>query len=148
MILVDANLLLYAYNASSEEHHQAKEWLEDALSGAEPVAFCWPVLLAFIRIATNARAFPRPLSRLEAIIAVTSWLERPQAVVVSAGQNHWDVLQRLLSEGKISGPLVSDAHLAALTIEHGGTLFTTDRDFGRFPDLKFRNPLGNASAYG
>lgn len=143
MILVDANLLLYSYNASAVEHGPAKEWLEDVLSGAEPVAFCWPVLLAFIRIATNVRAFPRPLSRLEAMVAVTSWLERPQAVVVSAGLGHWEVLQRLLSEGKISGGLVSDAHLAALTMEHGATLFTTDRDFSRFPNLKFKNPIGN-----
>jgi predicted nucleic acid-binding protein len=77
------------------------------------------------------------------MVAVTSWLERPQAVVVSAGLGHWEVLQRLLSEGKISGGLVSDAHLAALTMEHGATLFTTDRDFSRFPNLKFKNPIGN-----
>jgi len=141
VIFVDANLLLYAYNASAEEHPRAKTWLEEALSGAEPVAFCWPVLLAFIRIATNSRAFPRPLSRLEATLAVSSWLQRPQTVVVSAGENHWDLLQRLLSQGKVSGALVSDAHLAAMTIEHGGTLFTSDLDFTRFPNLRFRNPL-------
>jgi toxin-antitoxin system PIN domain toxin len=141
VIFVDANLLLYAYNASTPEHKRAKVWLEDVLSGAEPVALCWPVLLAFIRISTNTRAFPRPLSRLEATAAVSAWLERPQAIVMSAGENHWDLLQRLLSEGKISGPLVSDAHLAAMAIEHGGTLFTTDRDFSRFPNLRFENPL-------
>ena len=141
MIFVDANLLLYAYNESAEEHSRAKAWLEQAFSESEPVALCWPVLLAFIRIATNSRAFPHPLSRLEATAVVSSWLERPQAVVVSAGDNHWDLLQRILSDGKVSGPLVSDAHLAALTIEHGGTLFTTDRDFSRFSSLKFRNPL-------
>lgn len=143
MIFVDANLLLYAYNASAEEHSRAKDWLEKALSGPEPVALCWPVLLAFIRIETNSRAFPHPLSRLEAMLAVSSWLERPQVVVVSAGQNHWELLQRLLSEGKISGALVSDAHLAAMTIEHGGILFTTDRDFSRFSNLRFANPLEN-----
>ena len=141
MIFVDANLLLYAYNASSDEHEPAKAWLEDVLSGSEPVALCWPVLLAFIRISTNARAFPHPLSRTEATLAVSAWLERPQTVVVSAEQNHWELLQKLLSEGKISGPLVSDAHLAAMTIEHGGVLFTTDRDFSRFPNLRFINPI-------
>jgi toxin-antitoxin system PIN domain toxin len=141
VIFVDANLLLYAYNASAPEHVKAKAWLEETLSAAEPVAMCWPVLLAFIRISTNSRAFPHPLSRLEAAMAVSSWLERPQAVVVSAGDEHWELLQRLLSQGKISGPLVSDAHLAAMTIEHGGTLFTTDRDFSRFPNLRFTNPL-------
>jgi uncharacterized protein len=143
VIFVDANLLLYAYNASADEHSSAKAWLERALSGAEPVALCWPVLLAFLRISTNSRAFPHPLSRLEAMLAVSSWLERPQAVVVSAEQSHWELLQRLLSEGKISGPLVSDAHLAAMTMEHGGTLYTTDRDFSRFPNLRFVNPLEN-----
>lgn len=141
MIFVDANLLLYAYNASAEEHSRAKNWLEKTLSGAEPVALCWPVLLAFIRIATNSRAFPHPLSRLEAMLAVSSWLERPQAVVISAGESHWQLLQKLLSEGKISGALVSDAHLAAITMEHGGTLYTTDRDFSRFPNLRFVNPI-------
>jgi uncharacterized protein len=141
VIFVDANLLLYAYNASAQEHTRAKAFLEDLLSGDEPVAFCWPVLLAFVRIATNPRAFPQPMSRLEAAIAVSSWLERPQSVIVSAGENHWDVFQRVMSEGKVSGPLVSDAHLAALTIEYGGTLLTTDHDFSRFPRLRFRNPL-------
>ena len=141
MIFIDANLLLYSYNASAPEHTRAKALLEDLLSGDEPVAFCWPVLLAFIRIATNSRAFPEPMSRLEAAVAVSSWLERPQSVIVSAGENHWEVLQRVMSEGKVSGPLVSDAHLAALTIEHGGMLLTTDHDFSRFPRLRFRNPL-------
>lgn len=141
MILVDANLLLYAYNASAFEHERAKAWLEDALSGAEPVAFTWPVLLAFIRIATNSRAFPSPLSRQEATLAVSSWLDQPQAVLLSPGEKHWELLQRLLSDGKVVGPLVSDAHLAALTIEHGGTLFTTDRDFSRFSNLRFKNPF-------
>jgi uncharacterized protein len=141
VIFVDANLLLYAYNASSAEHARAKGWLEEVLSGAEPVALCWPVILAFIRISTNSRAFPQPLSRLEATSAVSSWLERPQSVVVSAGHEHWELLQRLLSDGKISGPLVSDAHLAAMTMEYGGTLFTTDRDFSRFSNLRFTNPL-------
>ena len=141
MIFIDANLLLYAYNASCDEHQRAKAWIEDVLSGSEPVAFCWPVVLGFIRITTNSRAFPHPLSRLEAARIVSSWFEQPQAVVVSPGQNHWDLLQRLLTEGKISGALVSDAHLAALTIEHGGVLFTTDRDFTRFPNLRFANPI-------
>lgn len=138
---MDANLLLYAYNASAPEHGSARAWLEDALSGAEPVAFTWPVLLAFIRIATNSRAFPYPLSRQEATLAVSSWLDQPQAVLLSPGEKHWDLLQRLLSDGKVVGPLVSDAHLAALTIEHGGTLFTTDRDFSRFSNLRFKNPI-------
>lgn len=141
MILVDANLLLYAYNSSSEEHDGAMKWVEAVFSGSEPVALVWPVLLAFIRISTNARAFPKPLSRAEAMIVVSEWLDRPQTVLIVPGDNHWDTLQRVSSLGKVSGPLFSDAHLAALAIEHGATLYTTDRDFARFPNLRFENPL-------
>ena len=141
MILVDANLLLYAYNASSEEHLKARNWVEAVFSGHEPVALSWPVILAFIRISTNPRAFPKPLSRPEAMGIVSEWLDRPQAVVIAPGENHWDILQRLASLGKVTGALFSDAHLAALAIEHGATLHTTDRDFARFPNLKFENPL-------
>jgi uncharacterized protein len=141
VILVDGNLLLYAYNASSEDHAKAKEWLEAVLSGAEPVAFCWPVILAFLRIATNPRAFPHPLSRTEAAVIVSEWLDQPQTVMIGPDSNHWGILQRTLSEGKAAGPLVSDAHLAALAVEHGATLYSTDRDFARFPNLKLENPL-------
>ena len=143
MILVDANLLLYAYNASSEEHTKAKDWLEFALSGPEPVALCWPVILAFLRIATNPRAFPRPLTRPEAAVIISEWLEQPQTIVIAPAENHWTILQRTLSEGKASGALVSDAHLAALAIEHGATIYSTDRDFARFANLKVKNPLGD-----
>lgn len=141
MILIDANLLLYAYNKSAEEHRQAKLWLENVLSGPEPVALTWNVILAFARITTNSRAFPHPLSRTEMSIIVSEWLERPQTVVVSPTENHWEVLQRIASEGKVSGALFSDAHLAAIAIEHGATLCTTDRDFARFDSLNFKNPL-------
>lgn len=141
MILPDANLLLYAHNVTSEEHSKAKRWLEAILSGAEPVGLCWPVILAFLRIATNQRIFPRPLSRTQAVVIVADWLEQPQTVVLSPAENHWTILQRMLSAGKASGVLVSDAHLAALAVEHGATLYSTDRDFTRFPGLKFQNPL-------
>jgi toxin-antitoxin system PIN domain toxin len=139
VILVDANLLLYAYNASSEGHAKAKEWLESVLSGAEPVALSWPVILAFLRIATNPRAFPHPLSRTEATVIISEWLDQPQIVLVGPGPNHWSILQRSLAEA--SGPLVSDAHLAALAIEHGAILHSTDRDFAKFPRVKLENPL-------
>jgi uncharacterized protein len=141
VILPDANLLLYAHNVTSEEHSKAKRWLEAILSGAEPVGLCWPVILAFLRIATNPRIFPRPLSRTQAVVIVADWLEQPQTVVLSPAENHWTILQRMLSAGKASGVLVSDAHLAALAIEHGATLYSTDRDLTRFPGLKFQNPL-------
>jgi toxin-antitoxin system PIN domain toxin len=141
MILIDANLLLYAYNESADQNDAAKHWLEEVLSGSEPVALTWTVILAFMRIATNPRAFPHPLSRTQACVIVSEWLERPQIVIVGPGERHWEILQRVSSEGKVSGPLFSDAHLAAVAIEHGATLYTTDRDFRRFPSLKCRDPL-------
>jgi toxin-antitoxin system PIN domain toxin len=141
MILVDANLLLYAYNSLADEHKAAKDWLEEALSGDEPFALCWPVILAFLRISTSPRIFTRPLSRGEANRIVAEWMERPQTVIVTPGERHWEVFQRLSSDGKITGPLFSDCHLAALAVEHGAVIYTTDRDFARFPNLNFKNPL-------
>src|SRR5205814_8915872 len=116
MILIDANVLLYAYNESANEHDAAKLWLEEVLSGSEPVALTWTVILAFMRITMNPRAFPDPLSRTEAAIIVSEWFERPQTVIVSPGERHWEILQRICSEGKVSGSLFSDAHLAALAV--------------------------------
>lgn len=140
MILVDANLLLYAHNSSTEQHEKARVWLEEVFSGHEPVGLSWPTILAFLRITTNPR-LPHPLSRAEAMQIVSEWLERPQAVLVGPGENHWEILQHLLSAGKATGSLVMDAHLATIAIEHGATLYTTDRDFARFPKLRFRNPI-------
>ena len=141
MIVVDVNVLLYAYNPSAEQHKKARGWLEDALSGHEPVALSWVVILAFLRLSTNRRVFPRPLSRAEAALIISKWLERSQAVVLNPSERHWSILQETMSAGKATGPLVTDAHLAALAIEHGATLYTTDRDFARFPKLKFKNPI-------
>lgn len=141
MILVDANLLLYAYNKSAEDHERAKAWIEEVFSGHEPVALSWTVILAFLRISTNPRAFPRPLSRTEAFSIVKGWIERPQAVVIGPGEGHFEILSRMATAGRASGPLLSDAHLAALSIEHGATLCSSDRDFARFPNLKLQNPL-------
>ncbi|MBN2573148.1 MAG: type II toxin-antitoxin system VapC family toxin [Deltaproteobacteria bacterium] len=141
MNLLDANILLYAYNRASEQHQAARRWLEDALAGAVPVAFCWPTILAFLRIATSPRALSRPLSVAEARRIVDSWLAVPIAAVVQPTDRHWEILVRLLAVGQASGPLVSDAHLAALAIEHGATLVTNDRDFSRFSGLRVEYPL-------
>ena len=141
MNLLDANILLYAYNRASEHHPRARRWLEDALAGSVPVAFCWPTLLAFLRIATSPRAFPRPLSIAEARGIVDRWLAVPIAALVHPTDRHWEILGRLLVTGQASGPLVSDAHLAALAIEHGATLITNDRDFARFAGLRVEYPL-------
>lgn len=141
MILADANLLLYAYNADASKHEPARLWLEASLSSAEPFAVSWQTITAFIRIGTNVKAFPRPLSIREAGEIVAQWLERPNVTILQPGARHWEIFARLLDEGQVSGALVMDAHLAALAIEHGATLLTTDRDFARFNNLRVVNPL-------
>src|SRR5262249_47346182 len=141
LILVDANLLLYAYHPRAEQHEASRKWLETVLSGADLVRFAWLTLWAFVRIATNARVFDHPLAVSEAAEAVSAWLAQPMAGVLEPGERHWEILQGLLREGQASGPMVMDAVLAAIAIEHGATLFTTDRDFSRFPGLRYRNPL-------
>jgi len=141
LILVDANLLLYAYHPKAEQHEAARAWLEAALSGSPFVRFAWLTLWAFLRISTNPRAFERPLSASEAGAAVSSWLAQPGVGIVEPGERHWEILQKLMKSGQTSGPLVMDAVLAALAIEHGATLHTTDRDFTRFAGLKWTNPL-------
>jgi toxin-antitoxin system PIN domain toxin len=141
MILTDANLLLYAYNVDAAEHETSRRWLETQLSGSNLFCFAWQTITAFIRISTNQRAFAAPLSTKEATSIVTEWLERPQTVLLTPGENHWAIFQKLLESGQATGPLVMDAHLAALALEHGATLASTDRDFSRFPGLMLINPL-------
>lgn len=141
MILADANLLLYAYNTDAPEHEQARAWLEASLSSQVHFALSWQTITAFIRISTNIRAFPQPLSTKEAVEIVTEWMERSNVIVLHAGERHWEIFSRLLDEGRMAGALVLDAHLAALAIEHGATLATTDRDFARFANLKTFNPV-------
>lgn len=143
MILVDANLLLYAFDTSSALHEKARSWLEATLSGTGSVRFALTSVLAFVRIATNPTVFERPLSTHDAIATVRALLERPDAGLVSPTDRHWTVLDDLAREGQARGPLVMDAHLAALAVEHGATLYSTDRDFARFPGLRFKNPLSS-----
>jgi toxin-antitoxin system PIN domain toxin len=141
LILVDANLLLYAYHPRASQHAASRAWLEAALSGPQLVRFAWVTLWAFLRIATNPRVFERPLSLSEAEAAVSSWLAQPHSGILEPGERHWDLLQRLMKEGQAAGPLVMEAALAALAVEHGATLCTTDRDFARFRGLRWTNPL-------
>jgi toxin-antitoxin system PIN domain toxin len=141
VILVDANLLLYAYHPRAPQHEKSRAWLEAALSAPELVRFAWLTLWAFLRIATNPRAFDRPLSASEAEAAISSWLAQPAAGILEPGERHWDILRELVRDGQTTGPLVMDAVLAAIAIEHGATVFTTDRDFSRFSGLRWTNPL-------
>jgi len=146
MILVDANILIYAYHPRAHQHAASRAWLESALSGSQFVRFAWVSLWAFLRISTNSRVFEQPLSSPEAMAAVSSWLEQPVAGILEPGERHMEILARLVAEGQASGPLMMDAALAAIAIEHGATLYTADRDFARFPDLDWTDPLAGGAA--
>ena len=141
MILIDANLLLYAYDPRAAEHEKSKQWLEETLSGSQLVRFAWMTVWAFLRIATNPRVFENPLTVTEATDAVASWLEQSGVGILDPGERHLVLLTGLTVEGQASGPMVMDAVLAAIAIEHGATLYTTDRDFSRFPGLACKNPI-------
>jgi uncharacterized protein len=140
VILCDANVLLYAVDGTSPLHAVSRSWLERVLSGDETVAFDWQVLLAFIRISTRATVFAQPLSLDEAMDSVDAWLMQPNVMVVFPTDRHAAVMRDLLSSVGTAGNLASDAHLAALAIEHGATLYTFDRDFARFSGVRSQAP--------
>ena len=141
MRLVDVNILLYAINADSPHHRAAKTWIEDTIGGVETVALPWIVILGFLRLATSRQIFAKPLAPEDAVAVVDGWLGRSNVVALSAGPEHWRILRQLVSGAGTAGNLTTDAHLAALAIEHGCELCSTDADFGRFPQLAWINPL-------
>ena len=141
MILVDANLLLYAEDQLSPHHEAACLWWDAQLSGSSPVCLCWTVLGAFIRIGTNPRVFEHPLSLDQALARVQSWLDQPCTRIVQPTERHWTVFRKMLTDGQAVANLVTDAHLAALALEHGCELMSTDSDFARFRGIRWRNPL-------
>lgn len=141
MIIPDANVLIYAFNPLAPERESAREWLSTSLSGNIDFGFTWQTLTAFARISTDRRLFSNPYSTAEAFEIMESWLSTPRARVLVPTQNHMRIFSRLAIESKVNGPMLMDAHLAALAIEHGATLATTDRDFRRFDGLKLMNPL-------
>jgi len=141
VILVDANVLLYAEDQQSPYHVMAREWWDTQLSGASPVCLCWTVLGAFIRIGTNPRVFEHPLSLDQALSRVQSWLDQPCTRIIHPTDRHWIIFRKMLVEGQAVANLVTDAHLAALASEHGCELISTDTDFSRFPGVKWKNPL-------
>jgi len=141
MIVVDANLLLYAYGESSPYHQKARAWLEEVLSGMETVGLPWQTLAAFVRIATDPRIPGYRRSGEEVLQIVNAWLEQPAVRLLVASERSLPIFQEMVLAGQASGPLVSDAELAAITMEYGGVLHTADRDFARFPGLRWVNPL-------
>ena len=141
MTLVDANILLYAYDAGAAQHAVCRDWLEGIFRRQEAVGFAWSTILSFLRLSTDSRVFRVKLKWKEAEDIVGGWLDQPMAYLLQPGEAHWTILSRLIREGQARGPLIMDAHLAALAIEHGAALCTNDRDFTRFPGLRLINPL-------
>lgn len=140
-MIPDLNLLMYAVDREAPDHEVALGWWEGTLSGSETVGLAWTVLLGFIRLTTNARVVRSPLEPAEALGHVDRWLALPVTTVVDPTDRHTLVLRDLLGRTGAAGNLVADAHLAALAIEHGAELHSADRDFGRFPGLRWANPL-------
>lgn len=139
MILVDVNLLVYAYNDAAEHHSAARRWLDSVWAGSELVALPWTVLHAFLRLTTSSRVMPSPLATGDALDILDEW--RSNVIVVEPGPRYWSIFRELVIDAQVRGALVSDAHLAALAIEHDATLYTADADFRRFAGLRVVNPL-------
>jgi toxin-antitoxin system PIN domain toxin len=141
VIVPDANLLIYAVNQDAVLNRRAKAWLESIFSGQETVGLSWNVLLAFLRLTTRPGLFRQTLRVETALDQIAFWLEQPSATIVEPGPRHLRILRDLLLSRGTGGNLTSDAHLAALAIEHGAELCSSDEDFARFPGLKWTNPL-------
>lgn len=141
MILVDANLLIYAVNRDAPLHQPARAWWQETLSGNRITGIPWVAALAFLRITTSARIFQQPLHPDQAIDYLDNWLDQPVAQLVSPGERHWAILRNLLRHTGMGGNLTTDAHIAALALERGNAVYSTDNDFKRFPGIQHVNPL-------
>ncbi len=141
MKLIDLNILLYAINPSVPHHKTMLLYWEHVLDADEPVALCWVVINGFIRLSTNPKIFPFPLSVTTALSKVDNWLNQNNVKIIRESDHHWLILQELLGKAGAAGNLTTDAHLAALAIGHGATLVSCDHDFARFEKLRWENPL-------
>ena len=141
MIIPDINLLVFAHNGDAPLHRQARAWWEGLLSRGEPVGLPWVVVLGYVRIMTHPAVLERPLRPTEALADVRSWLERPSVELLPPGPRHLELLDHMLAAVGVAGNLTTDAHLAALGVEYQAEVRSNDRDFGRFPGLRWRDPL-------
>ena len=140
MIIPDVNVLLNAYNPDSHVHVHCKEWWEETLSGTEMVGLSWITILGFLRISTRPRLAMVAWTPAEAMKHVRDWLKQPCVIIVHPEDTHMEILFELIKKAGVAGNLTSDAHLAALTIEHRAVLVSTDSDFARFAGLRWMNP--------
>jgi toxin-antitoxin system PIN domain toxin len=141
MKILDINLLLYAIDARSPHHANARNFLDRILNTDETVALPWTVILGFLNLVTNGRVFPRALTADQALEVIDGWLARPNVVALDPGPDHWSIMRDLLRESGTAGSLVADAHLAALALERGAELCSADADFGRYPRLRWVDPV-------
>jgi toxin-antitoxin system PIN domain toxin len=141
VILLDVNILLYAYNKDAGNYAAAARWIKHLFEGPDAVGLPWITLWAFVRLVTNPRVWPNPKTPKEAFEIVREWLALPSVVVVQPGPRHAEILERMVVDNRAAGPLTTDAALAALAIEHGATLASADRDFSRFQGLRWVNPI-------
>ena len=141
MILIDANLLIYASDSSLSQHERTRSWLDEQLSGTAPVGLPWQSLLAYLRITTNPRSITHPQKMSDAWTQVQDWLACEPAWTPEPSEHHSKTMRELCESTSVFGDLVRDAHLAALALDHGLTLCSADTDFARFPTLRWFNPL-------
>ena len=141
LTILDVNILRYAYNRSASQHQAASAWLSRLFLGPDLVGIPWVTLWAFLRVSTNKKLWPNPKSTGEAFEAIRDWIDQPGVILLNPGPRHAELLEELVISQRTVGPMVSDAVLAALAIENGAVLASTDRDFGRFPNLRWINPL-------
>lgn len=141
MIVPDVNLLVYAYNRDAPHHADARSWWENLLNSDTPVALPWASVLGFVRLMTHRAVLTTPLMPAKATDHARGWMLRPNVEPLEPGERHLDILDRLLRVVGAGGNLTTDAHLAALAIEHQAELCSNDADFARFPGLRWRNPL-------
>ena len=141
MILVDANILIYAYDTGARLHAAARAWIESAFSGSEPIAIPWAVAHAFLRLTTHGPLMANPYAPAEACAIVNDWFESPAVTFVEPGREYWRLLRQIAVTHDIRGPLYSDAHLAVIALEHDATIYTRDKDFRRFAGVRVVDPL-------
>jgi len=141
VIVPDVNLLVYAYNEDAPLHEQARDWWEELANGTERIGFPWMVAAGFVRIVTQHRTAIRPVSPERAVDLIAEWLSLPQVAPLNPGSQHLSILRQLVVAAGVGGNLVTDAHIAALAIEHQAEVHSNDSDFARFPGLRWLNPL-------
>ena len=141
MIVVDLNVLIYAVDENSFHHAAARSWLEGQLNGTENIGIPWIVILGFLRIMTNGKVFPHPLTEDQAVEIIDAWIKHPLVRIPHPKENHWHLMKELIAESGTAGNLTSDIHLAAIAMQHGLKLFTLDADFSRFKGLRWERPF-------